>query len=443
MRKGIYTRIRFLSAVALLLLAVICITAVLLVIINPGLTLLYAIAGVGLVAGGWVMLSAKGRSVWWGVGFTALALIIAVACTWLFFAEPRNARLLLALVGSSVVYIVLAGYITRAYSQMRRVTPRARSLRVTRPALIINPKSGSGRAMKANLADHARAQGIDVVVLRPRQDMVQLAEAAIEQGANIIGISGGDGSLGVMAGVAIRHNLPLVVLPGGTRCHFARDIGLDPARIVEALASFYGTERRVDVGMLGDRVFLNNVSFGLYAEITSRKEYREHKVDTSRRVMRELASSASPFYPLAFHDGTGSAWERAALVLVGVNRYETLHLGEFGERKHLDEGVFQVIALRALDDRALKQLATRKGLRTDEDSPLVEWATNRFMISHPLGWLHVGLDGENVQVLSPAEMRIMPGALRLLVPAEGDRHRRARPLSAAGAKTLWELLLAK
>ncbi|HEY4161148.1 MAG TPA: diacylglycerol kinase family protein [Candidatus Saccharimonadales bacterium] len=443
MEQRAYTRIRLLSAVALVLLAGICITGALLIITNPGLILLYAAAGVGLVYGGWLLLKASGFTFWWGVVLTVLALAAVLIATGLFFSQPGNARRLLVLAGLSVAYVGLAGIIGQQYWRARRAVAQDSSPQTTRPALIINPKSGDGRAVKAKLADKARTQGIDVTVLRPGQDMVQLAEAAIERGANVIGISGGDGSLGVVAQVAIKHGLPLVVLPGGTRCHFARDIGLDPARIADALAGFWGVERRVDIGLLGDRVFLNNASFGLYAEITSNQEYRERKIETSRRVTRSLASSANPFYPLVFRDGAGTVREHAALVLVGVNRYETLRLDELGERKRLDGGVLQIIALRALDNRVLKQLAARNRLGTAQKSPLMVWTAATFAIAYPSGWLRVGLDGESLRVPSPAELQIVPGALRLLVPAEGARHRPVRPISAVGAKTLWDLIFGK
>jgi len=443
MEKGAYTRIRLLSAVALVLLAGICITGVLLIITNPGLILLYAVAGVGLVYGGWLLLRASGFTFWWGVVLTVVALAAILAVTGLFFLQPGNARRLLVLTGLSVAYVGLAGVIGEEYWRARRAAARALPPQTIRPALIINPKSGDGRAVKAKLADKARAQGIDVAVMRRGQDMVRLAESAIKRGANVIGISGGDGSLGVIAQVAIKHGLPMVVLPGGTRCHFARDIGLDPARIADALEGFWGVERRVDIGLLGNRVFLNNASFGLYAEITSNQEYRERKIETSRRVTRNLASSASPFYPLVFRDGTGTVREHAAFVLVGVNRYETLRLDELGERRRLDEGVLQVIALRALDGRVLKQLATRSKLGTAQKSPLMEWTATTFAIAHPSGWLHVGLDGESLRVPSPAELQIVPKALRLLVPAEGPRHRPIRPISTVGARTLWDLIFGK
>src|SRR5690606_33418510 len=105
----------------------------------------------------------------------------------------------------------------------------------------------------------------------------KLARQAIQDGADVLGISGGDGSIGAVAKVAMEYDVPLVVLPGGTRCHFARDLGLDPRYLVDGLDGFKGVERRIDVGDINGRVFLNNISLGAYADIVDHKEYREQK----------------------------------------------------------------------------------------------------------------------------------------------------------------------
>jgi len=60
-----------------------------------------------------------------------------------------------------------------------------------------------------------------------------------------------------------QHDLPFLVTSAGTRNHFALDLGLDrenPAACLDALAD--GVEQRIDLGVIGDRTFVNNASFG-------------------------------------------------------------------------------------------------------------------------------------------------------------------------------------
>ena len=126
-----------------------------------------------------------------------------------------------------------------------------------------------------------RLRGIEPVVLGPGDDLVALAEAAAAGGADVIGMAGGDGSMSLVAGVAARHGVPMVVVPAGTRNHLAMDLGLDRGDVVGALDAFgAAVERAVDLGDVNGRPFVNNVSLGLYAQIVRSPEYREAKVET-------------------------------------------------------------------------------------------------------------------------------------------------------------------
>lgn len=84
----------------------------------------------------------------------------------------------------------------------------------------------------------------------------------------MIGMAGGDGSQTLVATVAVRHDVAHVVVPGGTRNHFALDLGLDRDDVVGALEAYTdGVEERIDLATVDGRTFVNNASLGLYAKI--------------------------------------------------------------------------------------------------------------------------------------------------------------------------------
>src|SRR5687767_2693071 len=127
--------------------------------------------------------------------------------------------------------------------------------------LVLNPAAGGAVDFRDELARAARKHGIPVRVLERGQDARQAALAAAEDGARTLAVAGGDGSVAAVAGVAMEHDLPLVVVPVGTLNHFARDLGLDLARPIDALEAIASThERSVDVGRINGRPFINNVS---------------------------------------------------------------------------------------------------------------------------------------------------------------------------------------
>jgi len=249
--------------------------------------------------------------------------------------------------------------------------------------LIVNTRAGDGDA--AELLEEARRRGIETHVLGDREDPAEAARAA---DAEVIGIAGGDGSIAAVAGVAAERSLPL-----GTRNHFARDLGLDDP--IEALDAFDGSERRVDAGYANDRLFLNNVSLGLYARLVHRRERHRRRRDTLARA-RALGT-------LLRHRRDeritvdGRAVD-ARVVLVSNNAYE-LSLLSLGTRDRLDEGLLHVYEAHGLlrpswDDRSCASLT----------------------VDARAGSLRAAVDGEPELLETPVTFRVAPGALTVLLP---------------------------
>jgi diacylglycerol kinase family enzyme len=326
------------------------------------------------------------------------------------------------------------------WRQRRRQGGSGRRMKFKRPFLLINPKSGDGRAIKARIPKLAKAMGITVHVTKKGEDFEVLAEQAVKNGADVLGVSGGDGTIGVIAKVAMKHNLPLVVLPGGTRCHFARDIGLDPKRITDALAGFYGVERRIDVGSINDRVFLNNASFGLYADIVDEPAYRDNKLAVTRQVLQDHLSGKRRPYSLRIKQ-KGHDFSKAILVQVCVGRYNSVSLFELGQRQALDTGVLQVSLVDKLDDKlvrsGLKMIALNR-LKKGTPAGFYQWDSKSLKVGSRKSKIIVGVDGEREAYKTPVAVKNLPRALRLFVPAEGVRGRPQKSFSLRALKDLWQ-----
>jgi Diacylglycerol kinase catalytic domain len=143
----------------------------------------------------------------------------------------------------------------------------ARSLR--QPA-VRRRQGGTSRARRA------RARGIEAILLRPGDDLAALAQQAVARGADALGAAGGDGSLARVAAAALAHGVPFVCVPAGTRNHFALDVGVDRHDLAGSLDAFTdGVERRIDVAEVNARLFLNNVSLGVYVDAVRQPAYRD------------------------------------------------------------------------------------------------------------------------------------------------------------------------
>ena len=159
-----------------------------------------------------------------------------------------------------------------------------------RPVLFFNPRSGGGKAERFSLAAEARARGIEPIELKPGDDLETLVREAVARGADALAMAGGDGSQAIVAAIAAELGLPYACVPAGTRNHFALDLGVDRDDVVGALDAFVdGGERTVDLAEVNGRVFVNNVSLGLYAEAVQRTGYRDAKLRTLLDTVPDVA----------------------------------------------------------------------------------------------------------------------------------------------------------
>jgi len=265
--------------------------------------------------------------------------------------------------------------------------------------LIVNPRSGTASPSAEELREAAQGRGVDVHFLKQGEDLQALARDA---DADAIGMAGGDGSLGAVAEVAIERDLPFVCVPFGTRNHFARDIGLDRDDPIGALAAFDGVEKRVDVGRVGDRLFLNNVSLGVYALLVHRRERHRRRRNALARLRAIVLSAREHRGKEQFVvDGDLVA---ARVLLVACNAY-SLDLFSIGERESMDDGRLHLYVPHGF-----------RRVTWDERS------CTELTIETPTASIRAAIDGEPARLVSPVEFRIEPGALRVLLPAapEGE-----------------------
>ena len=286
---------------------------------------------------------------------------------------------------------------------------------------VMNPRSGGGKVGRFRLIEQAELLGARVKLMGAGDDPATLAQRALEEGAEVLGVAGGDGTVAAVAAVAAEADRPLVVVPAGTRNHFARDLGLDIRNPTSALKALHDSEQlRVDLGLVDTRPFVNNVSFGAYADALLAPHYRERK-------MLALASSAGPY--LEGRQGVDASVETSEgmvdnpqVVLVSNNPYHIRTLRYLGRRFGLDRGVLGVIVLKRSAQtrpeplpRLMKDMRER-GSAGPRGEGVIEWSAARITLQGTAPDVAVGVDGEAVRLRLPVTCEIRPGALRVLLP---------------------------
>ncbi len=272
----------------------------------------------------------------------------------------------------------------------------------SRAALFVNPLSGADRALHTVLAEGASERGITASLLRPGETLAALVAEAVAGGADALGMAGGDGSLAVVAAAAHAHGLPFVCIPAGTRNHFAFDLGVDRHDPVGALDAFTdGVERLIDMGSVNGRLFLNNVSVGIYGDAVSQPRYRDAKARTLLETVRNVLGPSAAAPELIVVDEGGREHRHPAVVLVSNNPYAFGRPLVEGTRPTLSSGRIGVLVLE------------QPGIG---ERPARVWTTTSLEVSGP-AIVHAGVDGEAVDLRPLLEFRILPAALRVRISA--------------------------
>ncbi len=371
------------------------------------------------VAGGYWFLAHRGVLRWMAFGLVILvpvAVLVLFAVNGVIWVALVSIVLLLLAVGAA--WLALTPAAAGKGMPFREVPPPKRAL------LIMNPKSGGGKVGKFGLKDKAEALGAEVVLLEgPGEvDVAALARQAVADGADLLGVAGGDGTQALVAGIAAEHDLPFLVISAGTRNHFAMDLGLDrddPAACLEALTGD-GVEQRIDLGIIGDRTFVNNASFGAYAEVVESPAYRDDKRGTTLQILPDLLSGHRGA-KLTARAGDATVTGPQAL-LVSNGPYEMGDIAGLGRRARLDTGTLGVVVVTV--ESALQAVALLRGAR---GQGLTTLTADEVAVEADVPEIPVGIDGETVMMPTPVRCTIRPKALRIRVPRDRPGIRPARP----------------
>jgi len=291
--------------------------------------------------------------------------------------------------------------------------------------VLINCGGGAVAADPAIAEKAAKAlakAGIDAEVqLVDGDDYAVRCRTIAERGDELLIVGGGDGTVSAGASSLIGTETLLGILPLGTLNHFARDLGI-PTELDEAsklIAS--GKERRVDVGEMNGRIFINNSAIGLYPLMVVDRDLQRKRLGRSKRLAMIVASLRTLIrfnhQRLALtvnEERTGRI--DTPLLFVGNNDYR-IDLGAPGKRERLDGGVLCVMVMRKKTRRGMIAASIRALFDRTRPDDMVELEhVERLRVQSQRSQLAVSLDGEVVRATPPLDYKIRKKALRVIAP---------------------------
>ena len=340
---------------------------------------------------------------WWALVHHGVVRLAAAACAGVFLV---GAVALVVVEGRVLEDALILVGLLLSLAAARRVFTAHATLAVApppkRPVLFYNPKSGGGKAERFEVAREARARGVEPVELHLGDDLATLVRDAIANGADAVGVAGGDGTQAIVAAIAAERGLPYVCVPAGTRNHFALDLGVDRDDVVGALDAFTkGRERVVDLAEVNGRVFVNNVSLGVYAEAVQREGYRDAKLRTIAETMPTVLGRGGDALDIRFTGADGRERETSAVVLVSNDPYRLGRAIASGTRPRLDAGVLGIAVVGA-------------GAAGNGAKRVEQWSAESFEVRSD-GPVAAGIDGEALKLDPPLHFAARPQALRVLI----------------------------
>ena len=394
---------------------------------------------IALVVVGLVGLALTLAGAWWAAtnkglvrGLSVALAVAAPIYVLVLFTRHRLTWVALLALGLGAL-AVAAG---RAALRRDAIPERMREYEVPpprRPFLIMNPRSGGGKVTRFGLKDKAEALGAQVALLEGPGTVAvgELARTAVAEGADLLGVAGGDGTQALVAGIAAEHDIPLLVISAGTRNHFALDLGLDredPSRCLDALKD--GVELKVDLGFIADRPFVNNASFGAYAAVVQSPAYRDDKRHTTMEMLPDLLVGQRGPHLVA--RAANVTIDGPQAVLVSNNVYGMGDIAGLGRRARLDRGnlgLFAVTVSSAVQAAGL--------MRGTQSRGLTRLVGREVTVDADTAQIPVGVDGEALSLEVPVRCMIRPAALRVRVPR--DRPGVPDPKPIMDWKRLWQM----
>ena len=294
--------------------------------------------------------------------------------------------------------------------------------------MIVNSaaRSGQSRAQIEALPALFDQMGLRtrLIDVRDGADSEREIDAALAERPPLVVAGGGDGTLSAIASRLVGTGIPMGVLPLGTLNHFAKDLGVpltlgDAVRVIAA-----GHTTDVDVGEVNGRIFINNSGLGLYPDIVRHRDRQQRTLGRSKWHALAWASwSLLRRYPFVqvrlLIDGQSREW-RTPFVFVGNNEYAMEGL-RIGGRGRLDAGRLCVYVAQQPGRVGLLRLALHALVgRLRQASDFDALSATELLIETRRQRIHVAADGEVWPMTSPLRYRVLPGALRVIVPAPAE-----------------------
>lgn len=289
--------------------------------------------------------------------------------------------------------------------------------------VIINPAAGVGRPILQALNNGLKDTGIewDVSITHKAGDAERLANEAVENGADMVGVHGGDGSVMEVASGLRGTPTPLAIFPGGTANVMSVELGIptDLEASIEFIAQGNYTTRRIDMGSVNDRLFLLRIGIGLEADMMKSADQeiknRFGMLAYAFSAINEMRNLTPTLYRVRV-DGELHEVEGISCMIANSGN---VAIGGLTLSKKIDisDGALDVVIFRSADLASMITVSAAVVSPNAEatDSPQLEHYQGREIVVEADPPQTISIDGEVIEPII-LTASILPGAVNVVVP---------------------------
>jgi len=289
--------------------------------------------------------------------------------------------------------------------------------------VIINPAAGVGRPILQALNSQLKDSGIewDVSITHKAGDAERLAKKAVKDGADIVGVHGGDGSVMEVASALRGTSTPMAIFPGGTANVMSVELGIptDIEAAIDFIAKGSYTTRLIDMGKVNDRLFLLRIGIGLEADMMKSADQdvknRFGMLAYAFSALNEMRNLTPTHYRVRV-DGELHEMEGISCMIANSGNVAIGGL-TLSEKIDISDGLLDVVIFRSADLAAMISVtaAVMSSNAEATDSPQLEHYQGREIVVESDPPQTISIDGEVIEPIT-LTASILPGAVNVVVP---------------------------
>lgn len=286
---------------------------------------------------------------------------------------------------------------------------------------IVNPKAGITPKSKVviellagNIIPSSRFIP-EVLFTEKAGHATELAKTSLNNGAEIIVASGGDGTVNEVAHALVNTDIPMGILPAGSGNGLARCLGISMSYALALRTIIRGNTKLMDVATVNNMIYTSIAGIGFDAYVA--QKFSESSIRGMISYMQIILNEFSAYKPVNYTlTIDGQEIERQALMIIFANGDQFGFNTRVAPDARVDDGFLDICVIRKMPVSQLLNVGYHTMRGTLDKTGFAEYFKGREITINNVVDPLMNIDGDAKTITSPVKIGIKPLSLRVIVP---------------------------